>query len=536
MGVLNWKFQYGIYYSTSSRMTSMPAFIMQLYCNVQSQTYLIYRSVFFIAFAFSLASCGGSEAPSKKLPVPAPTISEFSFLSINNPQLESDISLEADKTGKTFSGRISTNTSLRELVPTFDFTGSLVTVGGIAQNSGTSVNDFTEPLIYTVINAAGDKQIYTVDLTKFTGLPIIYIKTDDFLPIESKEYYLEGDISIDGGRGFDDLAEIEMKIRGRGHSTWLYYPKKPFQVKLHEKMSFLGMPEDKKWIFLAEYSDRTMLRNKTAFEFGYLSGLEWTPQGRFAEVYINNQYNGTYNITQKIEESDNRVALGDTGYLLEIDQLDRLDADDVYFYTSKFLINIKEPDLSADSPEFVYIKTLLNEFENALFGPNFQDTAEGYITYIDIDSFVDWYLINEITKNLDSQFFSSIYLNVIPEGKIKMGPIWDFDLSLIGDSEGWWVKDNPWYQRLFQDPAFVERVKLRFAYFKDNQNFIIEKIDAHAKDLQWAQQENDKRWATIGVYVFPNPVFFDTYQEEVDNLKSWYMNRMSWLEDALDEL
>ena len=119
-------------------------------------------------------------------------------------------------------------------------------------------------------------------------------------------------------------------------------------MKLSDKSAFLGMPEDKKWLFLAEYSDKTMLRNTIAFELGYMSNLDWTPAGEFAEVYLNGEYNGTYNITQKVEESDNRVALGDTGYLLELDQLDRIDPDDVYFestVTERFIINIKEPDL-----------------------------------------------------------------------------------------------------------------------------------------------------------------------------------------------
>ena len=84
-----------------------------------------------------------------------------------------------------------------------------------------------------------------------------------------------------------------------------------------------------------------------AFEMGYISDLDWTPESTFAEVFINNQYNGTYNIVQKVEETNRRVALGDTGYLLEIDQIFRLDPDDVYFETGTFLLNIKEPSLVA---------------------------------------------------------------------------------------------------------------------------------------------------------------------------------------------
>ena len=479
-----------------------------------------------------------------------------------------------------------------------------------------------------------------------------------------------------------------MKIRGRGNSTWGLHPKKPFQMKLDDKAEFLGMPNDKKWLFLAEYSDKTMLRNKISFEMGYLSNLDWTPQGRFAEVYINDEYNGTYNITQKVEESDNRVPLGDVGYLLELDQLSRLDPDDVYFdsvITDKFIVNIKEPNLEPNSPEYVYAKTLINDFEKSISDSNSmssyfaveettsenvwdinlsqtmtlipdsdytvsfkarssiertiiaglglyhdpwtnagepvdlttawqtftlsQTTAdfgddesrilfdmggdqggqvwiddvsvltsdgtelvtngdfqsdgagweggaataenikthpvgdEGYAEYIDVDSFVDWFLISEITKNVDSMFFSSMFLNVMPGEKIKMGPLWDFDLSFgnvdYADSryaEGWWVKYHPWYERLFQDPAFVEEVKVRFAFFKGNQDFILNKIDAYAEQLQWAQQENNDKWQTIGQYVWPNPVVFDTYQEEVDHMKEWYVNRMNWLDSALDSL
>ncbi|MBT3620447.1 MAG: hypothetical protein HN523_08475 [Porticoccaceae bacterium] len=174
---------------------------------------------------------------------------------------------------------------------------------------------------------------------------------------------------------------------------------------------------------------------------------------------------------------------------------------------------------------------------------SYSSGAETYAEYIDIDSFVDWYLISEITKNVDSKSFSSMFLNVLPGEKIKMGPLWDFDLSFgnvdYADSryaEGWWVKYHPWYERLFQDPDFVDRVKVRFAYFKDNQDFILEKIDTYAQQLQWAQQENDNKWQTLGIYVWPNPVIFDTYQEEVDHMKAWYVDRMTWLDNALTDL
>ncbi len=474
----------------------------------------------------------------------APTLNEFIFTSEKNSELNQNVNFELN--GNTFNGRVPQNINISQLIPNFSYTGSSISVDGNPQESGVTANNFDNVVIYKVSNDLGDEAIYQIDVTKFTGLPVIYLMTDGSVQIDSKEDYVEGDISLDGRRDFESLTNLPMKIRGRGNSTWFTHPKKPFQMKLSEKSTFLGMPEDKKWLFLAEYSDKTMLRNTIAFELGYLSNLEWTPAGEFAEVYLNGDYNGTYNITQKVEESDNRVALGDTGYLLELDQLDRIDSDDVYFesrVTEKFIINIKEPSLDHGSNEFNYIADLIADFEEALFGVNFQDESIGYKKYINLESFIDWYLISEITKNVDSQWYSSIYLNVMPGEKINMGPLWDFDLAFgntdYADTQyyqGWWVKLNPWYERLFQDPAFTQMVKDRFIYFKNNEDLIIEKIDEYAEKLKWAQAENDDRWQTLGTYVWPNPVIYDTYQEEVDHLKNWYLARMQWLEEAFNDL
>ena len=472
--------------------------------------------------------------------VDQPAVGQFSFLQSDNPSLSEDINLSLEN--GVLSGRTSIDGSVDNLVASFEYVGESITVNGISQSNGLTANDFSEPVTYTIAGEDGSEVSFQVDLAKFTGLPIINISTDGGASIESKDDYIFGTVSIDGGRGFSDFPESIIEIRGRGNSTW-GNPKKPYQMKLDSKEEFLDMPKDKKWIFLAEYSDKTMLRNRMAFEMGYISNLDWTPKSTFAEVFINDTYNGTYNITQKVEESNRRVALGDTGYLLEIDQIFRLDSDDVYFETDRFLLNIKEPNLVSGDAQYVYIRDLIRQFEAALFANNFQDPTAGYAPFIDLPSFIDWYLISEITKNVDSVSFSSIYLNVMPNEKIKMGPLWDFDLSFgnvdYADSryaEGFWIKNNPWYSRLFQDPNFVDLVQARFVHFRENQDLMLEKIDTYAAKLKWAQQENNDKWQTIGTYVWPNPVVYDTYQEEVDHMKDWYVQRMDWLDGALNDL
>ena len=505
-----------------------------------------------------LTGCGGGSEQPVPDPVPTPTptpeptpdptpepedirLSDFTLIKADNPALESDVNFELN--GNQFIGSVSNLVETDSLIATFTHNGTSVAIDGTPQFSGETVNDFSTPLTYTVTMSDGRTQSYQVTLAAEFELPRIYISTDGNVPIDSKEEYVTGNVRIEGMNGYEGLSETNMQIRGRGNSTWLF-PKKPYQMKFEEKTSILNMPEDRKWIFLAEFSDKTLLRNNIAFEMGHISQLDWTPHSTFAEVYLNNQYNGTYHITQKVEETNNRVALGDDGYLLEIDQLDRLDPDDVYFESDHFLINIKEPKLTIDSAAYDEAVAMIDAFESALFSAQFADPIEGYRALIDVESFIDWYLINEITKNVDSWGWSSIYLNMMPGGPIKMGPLWDYDLSFgnvdYADSqytEGFWVKDfNVWFARLFQDDWFVAQVQARFDYFQSQQQYIVNKIDSTANYLNNAQQNNDNLWQTLGVYVWPNPVIFDTYAEEVDHLKDWYINRMDWLDTALNNL
>ncbi len=383
---------------------------------------------------------------------------------------------------------------------------------------------------------------------QFTGLPIIYVNTNG-VAIDSKEDYVEGVASIIGGENYPDLVEAEMKIKGRGNSTWWQggvWGKKPYQIKFDDKTEVLNIPKDKKWVLLAELSDKSLIRNKISREMGDISRFDYVPKAEYVELFINDQHAGTYLIGQKVEESKNRVNVGDKGYLIEIDQTNRIDEDDVYFTTdgwSKFpsnLFNIKEPSLELNSSEYNLIKNHIINFEEALFGDNFTDADLGYRAFIDLDSFIDWYLINEICKNQDAATYSSIYFNYIPGEKIKMGPLWDFDLaygnvdySNATYPEGFHIKSNPWYKRMFEDPYFNSLVKDRFLYYETNLDMLLNKIDLIEKYLEKSQQKNFEIWPILGQYVWPNPVYYDTHHEEVEHLKDWIEQRMTWLKTWL---
>ena len=388
-----------------------------------------------------------------------------------------------------------------------------------------------------------------------SGLPIVKIKTNQVVgPAMDKDSYVEGSLEIIGDGNFENLEETTMKIKGRGNSTWwictdagagAVVGKCPFQVKFGDKTSVLGMPEDKKWVLLAEKSDKSMIRNKIARYMGELSDLEYTPNAEYIELFINEDYQGTYLIGQKVEESKNRVNIGDEGYLIEIDTdaNNRIDPDDIIFKPTIWssihkdgVFNIKDPNIEYDSEEFKFIENYINQFESTLYSDDFNNPDTGYKSYIDDDSLIDWFLINEIAKSVDARWYSSIYFSYIPGEKIKMGPIWDFDLSYgnlnysdAQHTDGFHVKQNNWIDRLYQDGEFVEKVKNRYSYYYSKLGDIKNKIDEFAKYIDKSQKANFERWDILGVYVWPNPVYDLTYEQEVERLENWIEERMNWL-------
>ena len=396
-------------------------------------------------------------------------------------------------------------------------------------------------LLLSFYSCSEDRAIIEINEAVLPEPSSISIMTENLQPVISRDDYIAGEITISNINEDEDLV-LDLEIRGRGNSTWTF-PKKPYQIRFEDKQSILGMAKDKKWILLANYSDKTMLRNEVAFNLSRFSNLDWTPDSRSVELYINHEYVGVYQIVQKVEETSNRVNIGNDGYLLEVDQLSRLDEDDVYFESNNYLFNIKEPKLDAGDDEYNIINEYIQLTENTLLGDNFTDPVDGYEKYIDVASFIDWYLINEITKNNDAIFFSSVFMNYIPGGKLKMGPVWDYDISLGNinfnnneTTDGFWIKNATWYARLFEDPNFVSKVKSRFNYFYNNKNIFLEQIDSSALSLSQAQARNFSTWPILGTYVWPNNVYFPTYNEEVVYLKEWLNERLEWLNVSLNEL
>lgn len=392
------------------------------------------------------------------------------------------------------------------------------------------------------------KKIASADLTH-SGLPVVIINTPNNQDITSKDEYVENTLmSVLQMDIMDEFCELT-NVKGRGNSTWIA-PKKPYAVKFNEKKKLLTLPEDKQWVLLANYYDPTLLRNQFAFYLGHeYSLLEWTPHYQQVDLVLNGQYKGIYQLGEKVKISKGRVNVGNTGMLMEIDARAPEEDDSRYFNIAHIenAINIKDPDVEYGDEIYNYAKDYLTTADAILFSDDFTDPENGWQKYLDMDSFVDWYLICEITKNADANFLTSCYMNLKPGGKLKMGPLWDFDLSLgdypwpggkqdaVNNPEGFYIAYVAWYARLLEDPVFVARVKERLSYYYSNKQNMLDFIESKASILINKTSEDNKLWGTITSANSSNDEVKIAYQEKVNALKTWLSTRLDWLQSYITE-
>lgn len=411
--------------------------------------------------------------------------------------------------------------------------------------------DPAETLQCRVLDVDSNWRDYQIEFFVDPGIPVFWIETADGQPIVSKDDYLDATLMIDPGTTFDqENRHIELEIRGRGNSTW-GMPKKPYRIRFKEETPLLGFPSTRNWVLLANYADKTLLRNHVAFEMGNVLMSGFVPRTRFVEIYLNGQYDGVYHLTDQIRAEDSRVAIDELenedtdpalitgGYLLEIDE--RLDADH-WFHSPvlHFPFTFKSPE-SPNAAQREYLINYVRKLETIITDPAMASGTSAYADYIDVPSFVDFYLFSEVVRNNDSGGGGlSIYLHKPRGGKLTMGPIWDYDIALGNinyngneNPEGWWIKtDNRWYTNLFNDPNFAKAVKTRWQAVKPLlETTIMEKIDQAAfETLRVAQQRNFQRWDILDTWVWPNAAVLGSYEAEVDYLKTWLQTRIRWMD------
>ncbi len=369
-----------------------------------------------------------------------------------------------------------------------------------------------------------------------TGLPVVYIETEGGQAITSKTTYINAKMTIEDGGEL--ITESTMRIRGRGNATWSSYPKKPYKLKLDNETDLLGMGKDKDWILLANYCDKTLMRTSVALKLSELLGLPWTPKERFVELMLNGEYMGNYQLTESIKQDVNRVNIPKTGFIIERDGY--YQQEPIWFKSSRgYGFSFKNPDVEdLTQAQVDYIKGCVDEFEGALYSTSFNDPVNGYAKYIDIDSFVRWFLFHQIIANLDTNPYL-IKADMTSGSKLAMGPVWDFEWSL---GIGWYEGSRPrpadypvcytefYFNRLLLDANFAARLQQMWETYRSRvTRDILQHMDDVQKEIMESQRLNFKRWDIMNERISVGGIPMGSFEKEVECDRQFFINHMNWL-------
>ncbi len=352
------------------------------------------------------------------------------------------------------------------------------------------------------------------------------------------------------------------------------FPKKPYGFEIRDSLgerlniSLLGLPAENDWILNSPYSDKTLMRNALMYKLSNDMG-HYAPRTRFCELQLNGKYQGIYVLVEKIKIDKNRVNIsklkpedisGDEltgGYIIQTDRWPspgegwRSAFSTLSSNGNSAMMLYQDPDFYALSEvQRNYIKDYVTKFEVSLKSPNFLDADQGYYKYIDMESFVDYFICQELSNNVDAYALSTYFYKDRDSkgGKLTMGPLWDFDFALGNanylTSQFWdtfayihcLIPAPAWWGRFLKDRKYSQLLDQRWRDLRMgilSNDRVISIIDSMALVLQEAEVRNNEKWQVYGRAIGPNYFIGDSFEEEVDYLKYWLTNRMEWLDDNL---
>lgn len=428
-----------------------------------------------------------------------------------------------------------------------------------------------------------------------TNLPIVWIDVDG-ATIDREERISARMKIIHNGKGQlnygDTVAhpgqhidyEGYIALRYRGNSSYSVSDKKPYSFRTlskpleqgydKKKVPILGMGKDNNWALLAPYSDKSMIRDLLAFEVAR-PWMDYTPQGRLCEVYLDGIYYGVYILCEVVSKGKYRLNLDDPGmegdeltggYIMEVGIDDEMtyvskyhpvDADGVITYTDRIIqFQYKSPDYEdMTSDQIRYINEAIDRMEDAFASPDFKDPEIGYRKYVDVQSFMDYQIVNELGHNVDAYRMSAKFYkqrdSIDPRFKMV---IWDFNLAFgncrhnQGSATSNWVSrmnanfyqtGDPmipfWWQRFISDNDYVLQRRARWAQMRQanlRDDRLWATIDSLANEVTCcgAEARNAQAWPRWGVWVWPNYYVSTSYDDEIRYIKDWLVKRIKWLD------
>lgn len=404
-----------------------------------------------------------------------------------------------------------------------------------------SAYDFNSVGIY-----ASAAQLPRLDIN--IGIPFSQVTKEAWVDAEftltmGTKQFSSGDYSGTGG------------IKGRGNTSW-GQPKKPYSIKLSEKKSLLDIPKTKKYAIVPGYSDQSLMRNFITYKAGLMfDGIEYTPKCEFVEVYLNGEYNGIYILVERVDIETNKIDIEEAsaedltgGYLIEKDIDGKIDYDADQWFNCPYWANQSQDFFVLKTPEpedsvlleqmLAYLEEHMQKVHDSIMGTS----GESYTDYVDVDSWIDFILMQEITKNIDGNLKTSCYMyKQSGDDHIYMTAIWDFDLAYglanwdnasyehndyydcpSGTGVTGFMAINsscPWFDHLYDDyEEFREALIAKYNEYRETMiPAMRNNINAQAAYLSENTERNDRKWGTSFAY-------------GVSDLKSWFDGRIDWLD------
>lgn len=400
---------------------------------------------------------------------------------------------------------------------------------------------------------------------KLDSIPKVFITTPR--DVNSKEEWVElSTIKIQVTVNGKDSVVYEadsLKIKGRGNTTWSAYPKKPYNLKLNHKANLIGTGKTSRWLLLANWMDRTHLRNQVALEAARRTSMEWTPSGIFVELYMNStaidpdsepEYMGMYWLGERIHVEGSHF---DADYLYCYDTSDKSKADYTAYCHSysggewtdaDVPVTLKYPDKD-NYPEFYWISYLkdaslyaLQTVEDAIY----HAPSGNWLSAIDLNSFCDWYLVNEMAYNAEPRHPKSTYY-YIRDGVMYAGPVWDFDYGtfrILDGASSLRLRSSLYYFHLFPLQPFRDRLRARWNTLRPSFMSLLDYIDEQADWIREPEKKNFNLWGPP----YPNPMGTEasnfmvnmdedlSFDEAVDKMKKALKKRIKLMDELISQL
>lgn len=426
-----------------------------------------------------------------------------------------------------------------------------------------------------------------VEIPLLDRLPQVFVDTKGSSIVDEPKISSDAILVV----GNDTVYNGNLGIEFRGATSQTIFPKKSYGLETWDEnnedinVSLFDLPEEEDWILYGPYSDKALMRNILIYDLSRDIG-QYASRSLFVDLTLNNQYQGVYVFMEKLKRDGDRIDINNLkddensgedltgGYILKIDKTAGNNLGEGYNDLNSFVSEYEPPkaangqkiyflyedpdaeDITAEQK--AYIGTYLSSFENALASDEFTDPDLGYSAFIDVDSFIDFFLLNELANNVDGYRLST-FMHKDKNEKLKMGPIWDFNLAFGnadycggGSTNVWAYKFNDrcpndfwlvpfWWDKLMQDPAYVALLKERWIGLRSNELSnanILGRVSEYEStlDKSGSRKANFEVWPVLGSYVWPNNFIGSNYDEEIGYLTNWIENRLAWLDSEINSL